>query len=310
MSDITGVPGVPLIASTGGTKLTVSAILKQPTFIQAYLLSLADYMFVADQLFRPVQDCPGGSVVFYASTPLFADTNSSLLEEFEEIPTGVTSLGQPTTATARRNGLAIEVSYQMESRNDINALNVQLEQVRNTLIQNFDAKFMTALDNAVVTAAGGIYGAEGSHVIAAGATWATAGSTASPTTSIRSDIAGAASSIVIERRGFSPNVLLIDQSTYWNMLENQSIWQIYQGNVADQNPEILGKLPGRILGLQPYVTLDGNIPSGDAYVLQSGVFGGISNERPLGATPWYQIRQKEVWRSDVTRSAAAFTGVR
>jgi hypothetical protein len=143
-------------------------------------------------------------------------------------------------------------------------------------------------------------------VIAAGAAWATSGGTGSPTASIRTDIAAAASSIVIERRGFSPNTLLIDQSTYWNMLENQLVWQIYQGNIADQNPEILGRLPGRILGLQVYVTLDGNIPAGDAYVLQAGVFGGISNERPLGATPWYQIRQKEVWRSDVTRSAAAF----
>jgi hypothetical protein len=302
MSDITGVPGVPLNASTGGTKLTVSAILKQPTFIQAYLLALADYMFVADKLFRPVQDCPGGSVVYYASTPVFADNNSSLLEEFEEIPAGVTSLGAPMTATARRSGLAVIVSYQMATRNDVNALNIQLEQVRNTLIKNFDATFMTAMDANVPTGVSTTTGATQTHVVASAADWAVGTGTTDP----RVSIAQAAATIVTENRGFSPNALLFDQSTYWDLLQNQNTWQIYQGNIANLTPELTGRLPGSILGLTPYVTINGNIPSGDAYVMQTNVFGGISNERPLTATPWYQQREKEAWRADVTRSAASF----
>jgi hypothetical protein len=302
MADVTGVPGVPLIASTGGSKLAVSAILKQPTFVQAYLLSLADYLFVSDQLYRPVQDCPSGSVVFYMSTPVFADVASSYLEEFTEIPTGVTSLGAPATATARRRGLAVVVSYQMATRNDVNALNIQLEQVRNTLVKDYDGLFMTAMDAAVPTAASATTGAIATHVVASGALWATGTGTTDP----RVSIAQAAQTVVVENRGFSPNALLIDQSTYWDLLQNQNTWQIYQGNVADLNPELTGRLPGRILGLQPYVTINGNIPSGDAYVMQTNVFGGISNERPLTATPWYQQREKEAWRSDVTRSAAAF----
>lgn len=302
MSDIVGVPGVPLIASTSGTKLTVSAILKQPTFVQAYLLSIADYMFVADKLFRPVQDCPGGSVVYYQSTPVFADTTSAPLEEFEEIPVGITSLGAPLTATARRNGLAVRVSEQMRTRNDVNALNIQLEQVRNTLIKDFDGKFMTALDVNVPTGVNTTTGATQTHVVASAANWATGTGTTDP----RVSIAQAAATIVTENRGLFPNALLFDQSTYWDFLQNQNTWQIYQGNVADLNPEITGALPGRILGLKPYVTINGNIPSGDSYVLQANIFGGISNERPLTATPWYQNMNNETWRSNVTRSSAAF----
>lgn len=306
MSDILGVPSIPLGASTAGPRLTISAILKQPTFVQAYLLSIADYMFVADKLFRPVQDCPAGVVVYNESTPLFADSDAADLEEFEEIPTGVTGLGAPASVQARRKGLAVEVSYQMQTRNDINALNIQLEQVRNTLIRNFDGKFMSALDAAVVTAAGQGGGARGSHVVAAGAPWALSGNTTYPNDSVRTDLATAAATITTEQRGFRPDTLLIDESTYWDFMANQATWQIYRGDIAGQSPQILGQLPGKILGFTPMVTMDGNIPAGSAYLLQRGMFGGISNERPLQATPWYLVRQKEVTRSDVTRSAAAF----
>lgn len=291
MPDIVGVPGLPLGASNSAQfPITVSAILKQPTFVKAWLLNIENYLFVSDRLFRAVQDAPSGAVVYYASTPLFADQHSSVLEEFEEIPVGMTDLGTPSVAQTTRQGLGVRVSEQMRSRNDVNALNVQLTQVRNTLVLDFDAAFMSVMGAAVPSG----------HVVAATAGWGLS------TATMRADVASALRTIVGEKRGFRPDTLLIDQATLYALLGQDNNWQIFRGDVAGDNPQLTGKLNQQVLGLDVFVTVNGNIPSGDAYVMQRNVFGGISNERPLTATPWYLNQDNETWRSNVTRSAAAF----
>lgn len=298
----TPVTGTPLGSSYDGGRLTVSAILRQPTFVQAYLLNIADQLFVGEKLFRHVQNCPSGVVVYHTSTPLFADDPSADLDEFEEIPATLGSLGTPASAQSRRKGLAVQVSEQMRTRNDVNAVNIQLEQVKNTLVRDYDSRFMATMDAAVVS----------SHTSAAAAAWGGA-----TTDTVRKDVSVAASSITGEKRGFRPDAILIDQTTAWELLGNPNIWQIYRGNVADQSPQLTGHFgqvgaptggapAGRLLGLNVWVTMDGNINAGDAYVMQTRVFGGISDERPLRAVPWYEYKPKEQWRSDVTRASASF----
>lgn len=299
---MTTFPGsTPLGSSYDGGRLTVSAILRQPTFVQAYLLNIADQLFVGEKLFRHVQSCPGGVVVYHTSTPLFADDGSADLDEFEEIPATLGNLGTPQSAVSRRKGLAVQVSEQMRTRNDVNAVNIQLEQVRNTLVRDYDGRFMATMDAAVVSG----------HTSAAAAQWGGAS-----TDTVRTDISVAAKSITGEKRGFRPDALLIDQTTAWELLGNPNIWQIYRGDVAGQNPQLTGSISnvgaptlgsaGRMLGLNVWVTMDGNITAGDAYVMQTRVFGGISDERPLRAVPWYEYKPKEQWRSDVTRASASF----
>src|ERR1039458_317251 len=119
--DIYGVPSTPLVSSSGGAKLTISAILKAPTFVEAYLLGIDNYLFVADKLFRTVQDCPSGTVVYYASTPVFADALAGPVAEYAEIPTAIGGLGTPSTAISQRLALAIKVSDQMRTRNNAHA---------------------------------------------------------------------------------------------------------------------------------------------------------------------------------------------
>jgi hypothetical protein len=301
-TDLLGVPNTPLVASSGGAKLTISAILKDPTFIEAYLLSIDNYLFVADKLFRTVQDCPSGTVIYYASTPVFADNNAPVVAEFIEIPTAMTGLGVPSTAISQRLALAVLVSEQMRTRNNVDALNIQLRQVRNTLVRGWDQIFMANLQASIITSATFAAGGwQASHQVAAGSTWGNASDFTA-----RTDIASSEAVIANEERGFMPDFLLIDQTTYFNMLGNPAAWQIYLGNIANLNPQFIGKLPMAIMGLDTYVTINGNIPVGSAYVGQRGIFGGISNERPLRATPWYEHRPEETWRSDVSRVATSF----
>lgn len=299
----TAVVGTPIGSSFDGGRLTISAILRQPTFVQAYLLRMINELFIGEKIFRGVQDCPSGVAVYRSSVPLFTPETSEELQEFEEIPAVLADYGLPQPAFSRRLGLAVKVSEQMRTRNDVDALNIQLRQVTNTLIRDFDGRFMGSLGAAVPT----------SHIAAAAATWI---GTTSDT--VRKDIALAANSITSENRGFRPDTIIIDQSTVWDLLANPNVWEIYRGNVAGANPQLQGFDPnsgrmfnalgagGKLLGLDVFVTINGNIPAGSAYVCERKVFGGISNERRLRATPWYPQREKESWRSDVTRAAAYF----
>lgn len=300
MADVTGVAGTTIAASPNGPQLTVNTVIKTPTFIRQYLLSIDNYLFQAEKLFRAVQNTDSGVIEYQLSAPLFSDENPATLGEFEEIPTVTAGVGTPAVARTTRKGFGIVISEQMRTRNNMDLFNTQLLQARNTLVRNFDAQWVTLMDGAVVTGANQ-NGSLASHVVAAGALWSNSAQT------IRTDIASAAELIVAEARGFMPDSLLIDQATWWGMLGNPAAWAgLYIGDVAGQNPQFLGKVPGTLMGMEIVVTLNGNITSGNAYLMQQGIFGGISNERPLTATPWYQRQENETWRSDITRAAVGF----
>jgi hypothetical protein len=229
-------------------------------------------------------------LVYYASTPLFAtDDDAPELAEYEEIPAINGQAGTPKSALSRRRGFGVQVSEQDRTRNHIDTLNTQLTQVRNVLTRTFDGKHMQALDDATPN----------SHGVAAASTW-------DNSSTVRKELAAAGKSIVGEKMGFTPDTVLVDQTTAWNLVGNDNVWKVFVGNVAGQNPQISGTIPSRLFGLRLRVTADGNIPAGSAYVMQQGIFGGIANERPLQTTGWYRIRQNETWRDDITRSSAAF----
>lgn len=280
-----------VVSASGGSRIAISDILQQPTFVRAYLLDIADYMFTGDQLFRAAGACPSGAVVYRASTPLFADVfEDSDYEEFEEVPTAITSLGTPKAAAAQERILGVEISDRMRRRNDVDALNVQLTQVQNTLTQIFDKKAMSALDANV----------DSGHVVNATTTWDTS-------TTIRTDLAAAGKKITAEKLGFTPDTILISQSLGWDLLGNPDVWKVFQGNVAGDSPSISGNLPAKLWNLNIVTTLDQNLPDPTAaYVMQRGIFGGHCDEYPLSATPWYRQEERKCQRSDVGRSTAYF----
>lgn len=281
-----------VVSASGGARIAISDILAQPTFVRAYLLDIADYLFTGDQLFRDAGNCPSGAVVYRASTPLFAETfEDSDYEEFEEVPTALTSLGTPKAKQAEERILGVEVSDRMRRRNDVDALNVQLTQVRNTLTSIFDGKAMKALDDNVDPA----------HVINAASTWDTSNN-------VRVDLGNAGKTITAEKLGFKPDTLLISDTLAWDLLGNPNLWQVFLGgNVANENPQISGVLPSRLYNLNIVTTLEQNLPDPTAvYVMQRGIFGGKCDEYPLSATPWYRQEQRKCQRSDVGRSTAYF----
>jgi hypothetical protein len=97
--------------------LTVADHLKDPLLVGERLLSSLDQLFVADQILRSAGNPSGGSMVYYESTPLFANDSSEYVEEYGEIPVTTNQLGVPKAVRVRKRGLGVRISREMRDRN-------------------------------------------------------------------------------------------------------------------------------------------------------------------------------------------------
>lgn len=280
------------ISVDDGQKLTVSALVKDPTLIPRRILDIANNMFVADKILRPGPSLPSGVAKYFESTPMFADDDVAIVEEFGQIPVGRNSLGDVKFLRAVKRALAVLISQEMINRNDVDAVNTQINQVRNTMVKGIDDAAMgTILGNASV------------NTIAASAAWS------SSTSKIRLDLADAIKSVADSTDanggnfGFTPDTLVINTTAQADFLSSDDVAKVFVGNVADQNPLLLGKLGPNFFGLDVMVTRSATL-AGKALVLERGTVGFISDERPLQATPLYEDRPTETWRSDTVRASA------
>lgn len=293
-----------IISVQDGPRLTVSMMMKSPTTIPRRVLKNIDQEFIVNDLLRQADDAPSGAVVFFQSTPLFSNDDPTILDEFGEIPLTTGSLGTPLVARTVRRAFGLRVSLQMIRRNNVDLVNTQITQIRNTMVRAWEDAFFSAL---VANASVGVlttdtaWGASGSH--------------------IRKDVNAAkyliknaaADAAGKQKFGFVPDTLVISTETEMDFLDSAEVSQPYVGNIADESLLYTGKLPNKFLGLDVLVSwrLTAYAPSA-ALVLQRKVVGGISDERPLEATPMYPLGgggnggPTETWRSDVTRQSAIF----
>ena len=158
-----------IVSVQDGPRLTVAQLVSSPTLIPRRMLDMLDQQFLTDVVLRRAADAPSGSIVYFESTPLFAKDDPAILDEFGEIPTTNGSIGTPKVARVVRRALGLRVSKTMLDRNDIDAVNIQLTQIKNTMVRAWeDALFTSVVANAqiqsVTTAASWGAAASSSHI--------------------------------------------------------------------------------------------------------------------------------------------------
>jgi len=280
------------ISVDDGPRITVNGFIKQPTLIPRRVLSITNMRFVADLILRQ-RPMTGPVAKFFESTPLFADDGAEIVEEFAEIPGVRTSLGNPLFVRAVKRALAVKISQEMIDDNDVDAVNTQVTQVSNTMIQAIDGALWDAV------AANTSVGTTG-----ASAAWS------SGTSKIRLDLATAMQTVADAadsnggNLGYMADTLVINTTTQTNFLASDDVAKVFVGgNIADQNPQYLGKLGANFFGLDVFVTRSSKL-SGKAFVCERGTLGFIGDRDPLQSTPLYEHRPTETWRSDTKRRSA------
>lgn len=293
-----------IVSVQDGPRLTVSTLVKSPTLIPKRIITMMDQNFLTDALLRGASDAPSGSVLYHESTPLFAEDDPAILDEFGEIPTTNGSLGTPLVARVVRRALGLRVSKTMIDRNNIDAVQTQVVQIRNTMVRAWeDALLSAVIANASV------------RQITVGATWGSAGSHIRGDTSAAKYLIknAAADTAGQQKFGYEADTLVISTETEQDFLSSDEVNNVYVGNLASESIRYTGVLPKKFNGLDVLVSwrLSAYLPQG-AMVLQRKIFGGVSDERPLQATPLYgegggpNGGPTESWRTDVTRASAIF----
>lgn len=288
-----------IASSTDGPRVTVAAMIKEPTVIPRRILSLLQNQFIADSVLRKLPPTQSGAYVYEESTPLFAEGDAPIVGEFGEIPVISGRVGARRVAVTVKRALAVQVSVEMRNRNNIDAVNTQVKQVKNTFIRTWETAFLNAL-----------LLHPDIHTMPAGAAWDSA------TPNIREDLVEGTA--LIENStvddtvtdedffGFSPNTLVIGRNVRDALMLSDDFNKAYVDNKADESVLYTGKLPGRFFNVDSIMVsreMDRLAPKG-ALLLERGTVGGIGDERPLSSTPMYEQRERETWRSDTVRQSA------
>lgn len=282
-----------------GPKLTVSAMVKQPTLIPKRIMNMLEQQFIVDALLRKLPPTQAGVYVYEESTPLFADTaNAEDVEEFGEIPVVSGKVGARKVAFTVKKALGLKISQEMINRNQVDRVNTQMTQIKNTMVRTWERTFFTALLNHPDV-----------DTVPITTPWS------DPAATIRHDIASgieeiedaAPAGLPEDFFGFEPDTLVIGKSTKTDLITSDDFNRVFRQNpLAPNAPEYKGTLPGDFYGLKLMVSrqLDLLAPN-KALLLQTKVVGGIGDERALRSTPLYEEkRSAETWRSDTLRQSA------
>lgn len=298
-------PQNQIVGRQDGPRITVASLMKSPTLIPKRIISMMDQMFLTDTVLRQGSDTDSGVVLYFETTPLFTTDSPAVLDDFAAIPTTNGSLGTPKVVRVVRRALGLRVSKTMIDRNNTDAVNVQITQIRNTMVRAWEDAFFSALianPNLQTMHTDTVWSSSSSH--------------------IRKDVNGAKFLIKnassdgngqngSNKLGFKADTLILSTVSETDFLDSTEVTSIYVGNLAASNLAYTGTLPNKFMDLDVVTSwrLD-NYSFGSAIVLERKTVGFISDERKLSATPMYPEGggpnggKTESYRTDTTRASA------
>lgn len=286
-----------LISAQDGFRLTVNSMVKDPTLIPARIIQDLQQEFITDAVLRRLPPTDSGVYLFDQSTPLFADGSVPIVDEFGEIPIISGRMGDRSAAYTVKRAIAMMVSQEMINRNDVDAVNKRITQIRNTMVRTWETTFLTALMTLVTQ------------------TQAAVGTWGGGTPNIRKDLAlakkkvkdAAPTSDPDNYFGFAADTVIIghQSETDLSISTDFNSAMSSQGPLAPKSTFYTGELPGNFVGLNILVSREmDRLYPGKAIVLERKTVGGIGDERPMRATELYPDRPRESFRSDLVRQSA------
>lgn len=324
---------IPIVSATDGARISVDTLLKNPRLIPRRIIGLLENEFIADQIFRPGGDAPGGAVEYFQNVPQFpAGPDAGVKSEFGEYPVVTFVDGLPQVAIALNRGFSMKISEDMRRRNQMDRVALQMKQGANLMIRTFNNVFQNVLIAAMntplagsnVAVAGKLNGVGTTPVGAAfvgntavaSAVWTgSGGSGGAPAGTIRHDILEAKRLIADQTvdgtstvagtsyLGFRADTIVMSEHDSAIILENNDFSvPLANSPFAKEQTVLSGEIPGLILGLKPYISRSWN--SGSILICERGTVGFIADERPLQSTPMEYKSETEVWRNNTSRITA------
>lgn len=289
---------VPVLSISDGSRTTVSDLIGAPMTIPARILSVLDNHFISEAILRDAGPNGNGLISYRESTPLYLGRDEEFIAEFAEIPVSAGQLGLPRLSYALKKGAGVRVSREMRDENAIDAVNIQITQLQNTMVRAEERALRALFSSPAIP------------TIAASAAWNTTGGL------VRHDIARAQETIASaspsgnttsdDNFGFAADTIVWHTSTTTSLVDNDKFNSVFINNpLSDQQIAYTGRLPQQVMGLTALQSRSWDPTR--VLVCERKTVGFYSDTRPLSITPLYgegggpNGGPTESWRCDATR---------
>lgn len=284
-----------LNSAYGGDAITVDSIVKDPTWIQERIMQNLDGSDLVKALFRE-GGTNDGVVAYQEAAAPFMNDDSEIVAEFAEIPVSDIGTGKVKKLVSERTALGARISYQMRRKNKIDAVNLRVTALQNTMVKNGVESAIRAFSSAPI------------QTLGVTTDWETG--TANPMLDIRTAKRMINTAKAPNRpdalMGYRADTMVVNPASVDLLLFHEAVQKFYQSDKAVDNPAYNGITPQVIGGLRVVESVW--IPENEIFIMQSGVAGFESTTDPLTVTPLYSEHgengyggSNQSWRVDAFR---------
>ena len=292
--------------SYDGPQWTVAQMLKAPTRVPGMVVQAIKNNLIADLLLRQGPGAPGGAVQWEEQVAFASARSAEIIAEFAEIPTTQSDMTMPVVAATQKRGLGLKISKEMETRNDVGRVAMEMGIVRDQMIRAWNAVFFLAVYRASILTMNASRQATGGWTVdvvpSAGLT---------PTAGIRKDIANAQylmanqqiqGAIGNDRYGFVPDTMVVHPSLMPILLDSEEVNKVFMNSPeTDVSPRYTMRYPTKFGNLD--IVQSWEILTNHALVLKRKTLGFISEEWPLSGSPMEYDQSKQTYSTYFTRRA-------
>lgn len=262
--------------------MTVYRFLRDTPLVEKVLTSMLAQRFFADKVFAAGPSTQSGAVGYsqiLGEGSYYTSRDVQSIRPGSEFPN--VGLDEETLNVAVTTKWGGRIGFPQETidRDRRDVLGRGLIRLANTIARKIDTQAIAALNAAPVLTA------------AASADWTTSN------TNILGDIQTAQSAIENSDLGYSANLGLLNPAQALDIRKNTGIQAAMPRETTTENFLWARDLDG-IAGLTYYVS--NRVPAGTVWILQAGMIGSISDERPFYSKSWFDENTEE-WRLRAAR---------
>jgi len=259
-----------------GDLTTVSRFLQSPTLVSRRATDLAQQRFISDVLLTSRTDVDGGAVVFEQDDPLYTERPVEMISPGGEYPQTGVSDAVPQAVKVNKWGQDVPITDEKIKRSNFAAVEKALTRLVNTAVKNCDSIALSLIASQITQ------------------TQAVTNGTWDVSTKILRDIMLAKAKIIGLNKGYDPNVLVVDDTT-WAYLASDPTIQTARAREDSSNTIYSGEFP-MIAGLTILPTP--NLPAPGAWVIDTNALGGIADEDLGGGYEGQTIQTKTIRDED------------
>lgn len=268
----------PVAPTFSGDNETISRFLNSPTLVSRRVQDITSNRFIADVLLTGRTDVSGGAITYDVDEDLYTVRPVTAVSPGGEYDLTTLTNGTPQVAKVTKWGQDTIVYDEAVKRLNFGAVEKGLGKLSNTLVKKVDSISLSLIASTVTA----------TQAVTSGA-WSVSG-----TAAILRDIMLAKSKVTALNKGYDPNVLVVDDTT-WAYLASDVAVQTARGREDASNAVYTGNFLS-IAGLTILPTP--NIPGGSgAWLIDTNALGGIADEDLGGGYVGTNVQTK-VMRED------------